>query len=104
MLASGADDKSILLYELSPGGGGKVFGSDDVIIENWKNVGMLRGHVAGIEGRFSKGHCLYFALLDLSDLSWSPDGTKIASACLDNVVMVWDVGRRGTSCLDRNRN
>jgi len=42
--------------------------------EWWKCVGVLRGHT-----------------LDIQDLAWSPDDTKIASCSLDAKVCVWNV-------------
>ncbi|KAG9304686.1 hypothetical protein G9A89_000584, partial [Geosiphon pyriformis] len=43
-LASGSDDKIILVWELDSGYGGKVFGSNEQNVENWKISKRLTGH------------------------------------------------------------
>jgi len=43
-------------------------------VENWKQLHVLRGHRSNV-----------------CDVSWSPDGKRLASASLDNLVIVWDV-------------
>ena len=74
LLASGSDDKLICLYELREGTGCAAFGSTDApSLENWKPSTTLRGHNNNI-----------------TDLAWSPSGALLASASLDNTVIVWD--------------
>jgi len=72
-IASGSDDKMILIWEFVSAAPTTVFGSNETIYEQYRNIGQLRGHS-----------------LDISDLCWSPDGTKIASASLDNTIIIWD--------------
>lgn len=62
-----------------------VFGSTEKILENWRCVGQLRGHTS-----------------DIIDLSWSPDETRLASCSLDNLVIIWDITRKGTLTLPSN--
>jgi protein HIRA/HIR1 len=73
-LASGSDDKLVCVYELREGTGSAAFGSTDApSVENWKPSAALRGHHNNV-----------------TDLAWSPSGGLLASASLDNSVIVWD--------------
>ena len=73
-LASGSDDKLICLSELRQGTGSVAFGSADApSLENWRLTTVLRGHNNNV-----------------TDLAWSPDSALLASASLDNTVIVWD--------------
>ncbi|CAG8666614.1 1767_t:CDS:2, partial [Ambispora leptoticha] len=72
-LASGSDDKIVLIWELDSGYGGKVFGSDEQNVENWKISKRLTGHES-----------------DVVDIAWSSDNTYLASCGLDNLVFIWD--------------
>ena len=74
MLASGSDDGMACVYELQNGPGGAVLGGE-VNVENWRTKFLLKGHSSNIV-----------------DVSWSPDGAYLATASIDNTVMVWDVG------------
>lgn len=74
LLASGSDDGTAFVYELHNGPGGGVMGGE-VNVENWRTKLFLRGHSSNIV-----------------DLSWSPDGSFLATASLDNSVIVWDIG------------
>ena len=78
MLASGSDDGTACVYELQNGPGGAVLGGE-TNVENWRTKFLLKGHGSNIV-----------------DVSWSPDGAYLATASIDNTVMVWDVGT-GTS-------
>ena len=49
-LASGGDDKMVIIWQLSGNSGSStVFGTGGAVvnIENWKNVTILRGHFGG---------------------------------------------------------
>ncbi|RKP08235.1 WD40-repeat-containing domain protein [Thamnocephalis sphaerospora] len=76
-LASGSDDKIIVIWTLdtAQGGFGGVFGSLDGAqnLENWKAVKRLVGHES-----------------DVTDLAWSADNAYLASCGLDSKVIVWD--------------
>ncbi|KAG9301750.1 hypothetical protein G9A89_003297 [Geosiphon pyriformis] len=72
-LASGSDDKIILVWELDSGYGGKVFGSNEQNVENWKISKRLTGHES-----------------DVADIAWSHDNAWLASCGLDSLVFIWD--------------
>lgn len=72
LLASGSDDCTAAIYELYDGPGGGSLGGD-VNVENWRMKFLLRGHSSNVV-----------------DLSWSPDGSLLATASIDNSVIVWD--------------
>ncbi len=74
MVASGSDDGVACVYELHNGPGGGVMGGE-ANVENWRTKYVLKGHTSNIV-----------------DLSWSPDGAYLATASLDNSVIVWDIG------------
>ncbi|GAX73667.1 hypothetical protein CEUSTIGMA_g1118.t1 [Chlamydomonas eustigma] len=75
LLASGSDDQKIIIYERVEGSGRPAFGSNDApSIENWKPFRTLGGHSNNVV-----------------DIAWSPNGKMLASASLDNLVIVWDV-------------
>ncbi|KAH7098631.1 WD40 repeat-like protein [Auriculariales sp. MPI-PUGE-AT-0066] len=71
-LASGSDDSIIMIWDYDPNATGKVWGSDEVNVEGWKALKRLPGH----DG-------------DVLDLGWSPKDRYLASAGLDNSVIVW---------------
>ena len=72
-LASGSDDKVIVIWEMDESGySGKVFGTDEVNVESWKAKKRLLGHEN-----------------DVQDLCWSPNSSKLVSVGLDCAVMVW---------------
>lgn len=77
MLASGGDDKIIMIWKRAKAGGAS-FGGFSKNHENWRCVHTLRGH----EG-------------DVLDLSWSPGDRWLASSSVDNSVFVWDLGTTG---------
>lgn len=74
MLASGADDKLLMIWKKSPGPSGS-FGSSGMTknIENWRCCATLRGHAG-----------------DVLDLAWSPQDRWLASCSVDNSIIVWD--------------
>eukprot|EP00795_Rhopilema_esculentum_P015575 gene15575-6844_t len=74
-LASGADDKFIMIWQLGRGfGSSTVFGSGGTIvnIEHWRCAHILRGHSG-----------------DILDIAWSPDDRFLASGSVDNTVNIW---------------
>lgn len=73
-LASASDDKSIIIWEMKTQGGGQIFGVKERNVENWGVKCVMRGHEA-----------------DVTDLCWSPDGTRVASCGVDNKVIIWNI-------------
>ena len=79
-LAAGSDRGAACIYELrgvtAPGGagGGPVTLTGDAPpLEHWKVAAHLRGHAENV-----------------TDVAWSPDSRRVATASLDNRVGVWD--------------
>ncbi|KAL1412113.1 HIR complex subunit [Vanrija albida] len=72
-LASGSDDSVVLIWDIDPAGGGRVFGSEEFNVENWKALRRLVGHVA-----------------DVVDCAWSRDDSMLASVGLDSKIFIWD--------------
>jgi len=76
-LASGGDDKVIIIWKLvsknsgSSGSISNAFGKSN--LEVWKSQFVLRCH----EG-------------DVLDLAWSVDDTYLASCSVDNTVIIWN--------------
>ncbi|XP_045597178.1 protein HIRA isoform X2 [Procambarus clarkii] len=75
-LASAGDDKVIIIWQQSSYGGGAVFGSNVVNVEAWRSVATLRGHNG-----------------DILDVAWSPGDLWLASASIDNCVIVWNTAK-----------
>ncbi|GAA6039502.1 hypothetical protein JCM8097_009584 [Rhodosporidiobolus ruineniae] len=71
-LASGSDDRVVMIWAHDGSGGGKVWGSETTNIENWKATRRLVGHNSDVAG-----------------VDWSPDDSYLASVGLDNVVLIW---------------
>ncbi|KAH8304640.1 hypothetical protein KR018_005858, partial [Drosophila ironensis] len=73
-LASGSDDKVIMIWRKTTGSSG-VFGTGGMQenIESWKCFYTLRGHNG-----------------DVLDLAWSPNDLYLASCSVDNMVIIWD--------------
>lgn len=74
MLASGADDKLLMIWKKSPAMSGS-FGSAGVTknVENWRCSATLRGHGG-----------------DVLDIAWSPQDRWLASCSIDNTIIIWD--------------
>lgn len=74
MLASGADDKLIMIWKRFAGSGSN-FGSSGMAknVENWRCSSTLRGHSG-----------------DVLDLAWSPQDRWLASCSVDNSIIIWD--------------
>lgn len=74
-LASAGDDQRVILWTKSPYGGGVVFGGGGKVNhESYKVAHTLRFH----DG-------------DVLDIAWSPGDVWLATASVDNTVVVWDV-------------
>ncbi|XP_030245750.1 protein HIRA homolog isoform X2 [Drosophila navojoa] len=74
LLASGSDDKLIMIWRKAQGSSG-VFGTGGMQQnhESWKCIHTLRGH----DG-------------DVLDLAWSPNDYFLASCSIDNTIIIWD--------------
>ncbi|GFN92811.1 protein hira [Plakobranchus ocellatus] len=75
-LASGGDDKLVMIWQTSRGANqSKVFGSAGkvVIHEQWIPVFTLRGHTG-----------------DVLDLNWSPQDDWLATCSVDNTITIWN--------------
>ncbi|KAK3595749.1 hypothetical protein CHS0354_025378 [Potamilus streckersoni] len=73
-LASGGDDKLVMIWQTSRYGvGSTVFGSDSKIVESWRPVHTLRGHSG-----------------DVLDLAWSSGDVWLASCSIDNTIVIWN--------------
>lgn len=102
VLATAADGGEIVLWKLDPrastdvdgdkskdggGSGGApapAFGAppgSDAPKERWTCLRTLRGHAH-----------------DVLDMSWSPCGTLLSSASVDNQVMIWNINSSGRPC------
>jgi protein HIRA/HIR1 len=75
MLASGADDKLLMIWKRAAGGPSGSFGSSGMTknVENWRCCSTLRGHAG-----------------DVLDLAWSPQDRWLASCSVDNNIIIWD--------------
>uniref|UniRef100_A0A182VNK0 Protein HIRA n=1 Tax=Anopheles merus TaxID=30066 RepID=A0A182VNK0_ANOME len=77
MLASGGDDKLVMIWKKtlsgSGGGIGAFGGGGGKSVEHWRCISTLRGHAG-----------------DVLDLAWSPQDRWIASCSVDNTIIVWD--------------
>ncbi|XP_022218761.1 protein HIRA homolog [Drosophila obscura] len=73
-LASGSDDKLIMIWRKITGSSG-VFGTGGMQKnhESWRCFHTLRGHAG-----------------DVLDLAWSPNDIYLASCSIDNTVIIWD--------------
>ena len=73
-LASSGDDAIIMLWNLRfKGISAPAFGSDNPTHEQWGCGFMLRGHSG-----------------DVQDISWSHDNKYLASASVDNSIIIWN--------------
>ena len=63
-----------MIWKLTSEGGSTIFGGGSKInIETWKCIHTLNSHTS-----------------DVLDLSWSPDDGWLASASVDNTVIIWN--------------
>ncbi|XP_037094219.1 LOW QUALITY PROTEIN: protein HIRA-like [Pollicipes pollicipes] len=77
-LASGGDDKLVMVWRHTKTGGAAPFGSSQPCLEGWRAVTTLRAH----DG-------------DVIALAWSPEDRYLATCSVDNLVLVWDAARWG---------
>lgn len=72
-LASGSDDKLVMIWRLTSEGNSSIFGSNKVNVETWKCIHTLNSHNG-----------------DVLDLAWAPHDGWLASGSVDNTVIVWN--------------
>lgn len=75
-VASGDDNGLVVIWELKPGKPQAAMGETDRGSENWTPVFLLKGHTDEVQ-----------------DVCWSPGGRYLATASLDERVMVWAISR-----------
>ncbi|KAI5742936.1 hypothetical protein M8J77_012801 [Diaphorina citri] len=76
-LASGGDDKLIMIWTISKSQGSTIFGGKGKVnIEHWKCSHTLHGHTG-----------------DVLDIAWSPQDAWLATASVDNNIIIWNVER-----------
>ena len=73
-LATGADDRTVLIWQHFPEAQPTSVLGEVPSIECWRRMITLADHSA-----------------DITDLCWSPDDSKLASASFDSSVIVWDL-------------
>lgn len=90
-LASGGDDKIIMLWKRGVGPS-TVFGSTAKTTENWRCQTILRGH-SGIYCFVSSTYRYQLMLFcitgDVLDLAWSIQDRWLASSSVDNTIIIW---------------
>lgn len=81
LLASGSDDKCVLVYYLNSSEATKTFGSHSSTPnkENWSACYTLRGHT-----------------MEVLDISFSPREI-LASASIDNTILLWNMASPSVS-------
>lgn len=76
LLASGGDDKVVMIWQMGRYGNGTTgFGTNGKManVEHWRCLASLRGHSG-----------------DVLDLAWSPHDAWLATCSVDNSVIVWN--------------
>ncbi|KAF5276450.1 hypothetical protein FQA39_LY06519 [Lamprigera yunnana] len=75
LLASGGDDKLVMIWKLTGEGSSSIFGSGGKMnVESWKCITTLNSHSG-----------------DVLDLAWAPHDGWLASGSVDNTVIIWNV-------------
>ncbi|CAG0916956.1 unnamed protein product [Notodromas monacha] len=78
-LASGGDDKLVIIWQMSREAPMPVFGGDGrAAAETWRALTLLQGHMG-----------------DVLDLAWSPKEHQLASCSVDNSIIIWDTRKWG---------
>jgi len=76
-LASAGDDKIIMIWQKSAFSGGSIFGGGGKVhVEHWRLHQTLRGHNG-----------------DVLDLAWGPGDVVLATASVDNSIIIWNAER-----------
>ncbi|CAG9862092.1 unnamed protein product [Phyllotreta striolata] len=73
LLASGSDDKLVMIWRLTNEGSSTIFGSGQVNVETWKCIYTLNSHNG-----------------DVLDLAWAPHDGWLGSCSVDNTVIIWN--------------
>lgn len=74
LLASGGDDKLVMIWKLTSEGSSTVFGGGGKVnVETWKCIHTLNSHHG-----------------DVLDLAWAPHDGWLASGSVDNTVIIWN--------------
>lgn len=74
LLASGGDDKLVMIWKLTGEGSSTIFGSSGKVnVETWKCIHTLNSHNG-----------------DVLDVSWAPHDGWLASGSVDNTVIIWN--------------
>ncbi|XP_057664646.1 protein HIRA homolog isoform X1 [Diorhabda carinulata] len=73
LLASGSDDKLVMIWRLTNEGSSSVFGSGQINVETWKCIHTLNSHNG-----------------DVLDIAWAPHDGWLASGSVDNSVIIWN--------------
>lgn len=74
LLASGGDDKLVMVWKLTGEGSSTVFGGGGAVnVETWKCVSTLNSHTG-----------------DVLDLAWAPHDGWLASSSVDNTIIIWN--------------
>lgn len=74
LLASGGDDKLVMIWKLTGEGSSSIFGGGGKVnMETWKCIHTLNSHNG-----------------DVLDLAWAPHDGWLASGSVDNTVIIWN--------------
>lgn len=77
LLASGGDDKLVMIWKLTGEGSSTIFGGGGAVnVETWKCVNTLNSHTG-----------------DVLDLAWAPHDGWLASASVDNTIIIWNANK-----------